>query len=167
MILRWGAIAVVFFLAWVNPARPTYAALLLAVYNAAVGVLRGRFAPLRAPLNLFALDVVVVSLVVLASGGIDSPAYIIYYLSVIGLAFYLSLLETMAASVALAMLYTTLVLAVAPAPWGLETWERLLARITVLLVVSLVAAVLTRELQLASPRARGALGGKLPVAVEN
>jgi len=154
MILRWGAIAVVFFLAWVNPARPTYAALLLAVYNAAVGVLRGRFAPLRAPLNLFALDVVVVSLVVLASGGIDSPAYIIYYLSVIGLAFYLSLLETMAASVALAMLYTTLVLAVASAPWGLETWERLAARITVLLVVSLVAAVLTRELQIEEEQTR-------------
>lgn len=154
MILRWGAIAVVFFLAWVNPARPTYAALLLAVYNAAVGFLRGRFAPLRAPLNLFALDVVVVSLVVLASGGIDSPAYIIYYLSVIGLAFYLSLLETMAASVALAMLYTTLVLAVAPAPWGLETWERLSARITVLLVMSLVAAVLTRELQIEEEQTR-------------
>ncbi|MBM3135952.1 MAG: GAF domain-containing protein [Chloroflexi bacterium] len=154
MILRWGAIAVVFFLAWVNPARPTYAALLLAVYNAAVGVLRGRFAPLRAPLNLFALDVVVVSLVVLASGGIDSPAYIIYYLSVIGLAFYLPLVETMAASVALAMLYTTLVLAVAPAPWGLETWERLSARTTVLLVVSLVAAVLTRELQIEEEQTR-------------
>jgi len=154
MILRWGAIAVVFFLAWVNPARPAYAALILAVYNAAVGVLRGRFAPLRAPLNLFALDVVVVSLVVLASGGIDSPAYIIYYLSVIGLAFYLSLLETMVASVALATLYTTLALAVAPKPWGLETWERLLARITVLLVVSLVAAVLTRELQIEEEQTR-------------
>jgi hypothetical protein len=119
-----------------------------------VGFLRGRFAPLRAPLNLFALDVVVVSLVVLASGGIDSPAYIIYYLSVIGLAFYLSLLETMAASVALATLYTTLMLAVAPAPWGLETWERLSARITVLLVVSLVAAVLTRELQIEEEQTR-------------
>lgn len=147
VLLRWGAIGVIFTLAWLNPDTPTPVALLLAVYNLAVTLARGRLALLRAPLGLFALDVVVVSTVVLLTGGMNSLAYILYYLSVVSLTLTLPLIESIAATLILALIYAGTCLAAAQSPWTTSEIERLAGRLTLLLIIALVSAVLVRQVE--------------------
>jgi len=147
ILLRWGAIGVIFTLAWLNPNAPTHVAFLLAVYNLVVTLARGRLTLLRAPLSIFALDVIVVSAVVFLTGGVDSLAYILYYLSVVGLTLALPLIESIAATLILALIYTGTCLAATQASWTTSESERLAGRLTLLFIITLVSAVLVRQVE--------------------
>jgi len=147
ILLRWGAIGVIFTLAWLNPNAPTHVAFLLAVYNLVVTLARGRLTLLRAPLSVFALDVIVVSAVVFLTGGVDSLAYILYYLSVVGLTLALPLIESIAATLILALIYAGTCLAATQASWTTSESERLAGRLTLLFIITLVSAVLVRQVE--------------------
>ena len=153
-ILRWVAIAVVFLLAWANPDRPTHIAFLLATYNLVYWLLASSFPTSDKPWRPFAADLVMVSLVLALSGGLDSPAYIVYLLSIVGLARHLALAPTMAASLIVSVVYAALCLATTPGEWTLGRWETLLARDTVFLGIGLIASVLIQELRLQETASR-------------
>lgn len=144
-ILRWIAVGVVFVLAWANPERPTEVAFLLAAYNAVLAIAMARSSALDDPWSLFLIDSGMVSLVLWLSGGLDSPAYIVYYLAIIALARNHSPRATVAASLGLGLAYTYVCLATTPGVWSIGRWETLTARVTVLVGVGLISSLLTQE----------------------
>ncbi|MEW6231343.1 MAG: HAMP domain-containing sensor histidine kinase [Chloroflexota bacterium] len=147
-VLRWAAIGVIFLLSWLNPERPTHIALILATYNGLVEVAKTRVRLLQSPRGLFAVDTAVVSLLIFWGGGLDSPAYIIYYFSVITLALDLSLVEATMATVALGLVYAGTSVASGGLPWDIANSERLAGRLSILFIISVVSSMLKKELEL-------------------
>lgn len=151
--LRWAALAILLvFNLFVPPApgwipHTSYAIAVLALYNLGVAVFRRRLERWLSPVSLLAVEAMLVSLGVLATGGLHSPLFVLYYLLIIGSAFYLPILENVAFTLLLAITYVGVYVGSALQPLDPSELQRLATRLTLLLIVATASGVLARQLR--------------------
>ena len=116
MGLRWLALLLVLVLSFFNPF--TVGVLLpmstvfpaVVVYNLLMQALGRLFVWPRRPLNLLALDTLVAAVAIYLTGGFHSSFFIIFYFVVVGVAFYLNLVQTVVVALLLHVLYVIICL---------------------------------------------------------
>lgn len=111
MVLRWLALGLVILLSFFDPFREgvlvsTPTVILGAVlYNVLIESLGRLFPWPRLPLNVLALDTLVATVAIYLTGGFHSSFFIVYYFVVLGIAFHLSLVQTILLALLMNFLY--------------------------------------------------------------
>jgi len=116
MGLRWLALLLVLILSFFDPFTagvllplPTVF-LAVVVYTLLTQALGRLFVWARRPLNLLALDTLVVAVAIYLTGGFHSSFFIAFYFIVAGAAFYLNLVQTVVVALVLHIVYITICL---------------------------------------------------------
>ena len=111
MSLRWLALGLVILLSFFDPFGEgvlvsTSTVILSAVlYNLLIECLGRLFPWPRLPLNVLALDTLVASVAIYLTGGFHSSFFIVYYFVILGIAFHLSLVQTILLALLINFLY--------------------------------------------------------------
>ena len=111
MVLRWLALGLVILLSFFDPFEEgvlvsTPTVILSAVlYNLLIQALGRLFPWPRLPLNVLALDTLVATVAIYLTGGVHSSFFIVYYFVILGIAFHLSLVQTVLLALLINLLY--------------------------------------------------------------
>ncbi len=150
LVLRWVALAIAFLLNLWDPAPAGFAhepeawVFAVAVYNAIASLAQVRWNWVT-PHRLLIADSLIFTAGVVVTGGWHSSLFALYFLIVLSSALQLSVLVSLAYTVAVSLVYFGACIVLPNWVWDLQSVEVLASRVTGLLFAELIALALTQQ----------------------